>query len=80
MASAEEARAARARARAGWAGRVSRDGDHLPALAPLDSTPGERLAMVWRLTLDAWAFAGRPLPDYERSEAPGRVLRLADLE
>ena len=80
MSTEDEARAARARARATWAGRVARDGTHAPALAPPASTPGERLAMVWRLTLDAWAFSGRAIPDYERKDAPGRVLRLTDLE
>jgi hypothetical protein len=31
-------------------------------------TPGERVAMVWRITQDAWASSGRPLPTYTRSE------------
>jgi hypothetical protein len=38
-------------------------------------TPSERIAMVHQLTLDAWAMAGQPIPDYPRSEAPGRILR-----
>ena len=25
-----------------------------------DLTPGERMAMVWQLTQDAWAFKGEP--------------------
>lgn len=25
-----------------------------------DLTPGERMAMVWQLTKDAWAFKGEP--------------------
>jgi hypothetical protein len=31
--------------------------------------------MVWSLTLRAWRLGGTPLPDYPRSETPGRVLR-----
>ncbi|HVV82383.1 MAG TPA: hypothetical protein VHE35_04860 [Kofleriaceae bacterium] len=38
-------------------------------------TPGERIAMVWALTLDAWAMRGAPLPDYRRDEMPGRLVR-----
>ena len=39
------------------------------------TTAGERLAMVWPLAVQAWRLAGREIPDYERSEAPGRVIR-----
>jgi hypothetical protein len=38
-------------------------------------SPGERVALVWRLTQDAWASSGRPLPDYKRAETPVRILR-----
>jgi hypothetical protein len=31
--------------------------------------------MVWQVTLDAWALAGRTIPDYPRNEAPVRVIR-----
>ncbi|MCG5051486.1 MAG: hypothetical protein KA712_00865 [Myxococcales bacterium] len=37
--------------------------------------PGELVAMVWRLTQDAWAMSGMPYPDYSRSEMPGRLIR-----
>lgn len=40
----------------------------------------ERFAMVWRLTRDAWALSGRPMPDYPRAEAPGRLRRLDEEE
>ena len=46
-------------------------GDDLSAT----TTPAERIAMVWTLTLEAWAVAGRPLPVYRRDETPVRVLR-----
>ena len=35
----------------------------------------ERLAMVWPLTLVSWALAGREIPDYERENTPGTLLR-----
>ena len=35
----------------------------------------ERIAMVWQLTLDAWATSGKELPSYERSQMPGRLVR-----
>ena len=42
------------------------------------STPAERLAMVWALTLEAWELSGLPVPDYERQEIPVRRTRLRD--
>lgn len=48
-------------------------GDDLSAT----TTPAERVAMVWTLTLEAWSVAGRPLPDYRREDTPVRVLRRA---
>jgi hypothetical protein len=74
----EDDRAARAAVRASWPGGLRplaslRERDDLL----LDRTPAERMAMVWRLTLDAWALGGRELPDYARGDAPGRVLRSA---
>jgi hypothetical protein len=38
------------------------------------TTPEERLAVMWQLTLDAWASAGRPIPTYSRAETPIRVI------
>jgi hypothetical protein len=34
-----------------------------------------RLAMVWTLTRQQWAFAGLDIPRYARSEMPGRLIR-----
>lgn len=31
--------------------------------------------MMWELVVQSWAIAGRPIPDYERAEAPVRILR-----
>jgi hypothetical protein len=40
------------------------------------TTPEERLAMVWALTVEAWALGGRPMPAYPRTAAPVRLRRL----
>ena len=34
------------------------------------TTAEERLAMLWPLTLEAWALAGLPIPSYTRAAAP----------
>jgi hypothetical protein len=39
------------------------------------STVDERVALVWQLTQEQWALAGRAIPDYARADAPGRVIR-----
>ena len=67
-------RDARAKARATWPlthHRLDESSSDLVA----DTTPSQRVAMVWALTLDAWASSGRPLPDYRRSESPGQIRR-----
>ena len=43
-------------------------GDDLSAT----TTPEERLAMMWPLTLEAWALAGIEVPHYERRRTPVR--------
>lgn len=70
----DEARAARAAARRDWPIRVYKLGEEPPEDLSATTTPAERLAMMWPLTLDAWAFTGKPLPDYKRSETPIRVI------
>lgn len=65
----------RAKARANWPVRRFKLGEE-PSEDLSDSTTAEeRLAMVWRLTLDAWASAGKPIPQYDRKQAPGRIIR-----
>jgi hypothetical protein len=34
------------------------------------TTPEERLAMVWTLTVEAWSLSGRPIPAYSRIATP----------
>jgi len=63
--------------RSHWPVRVYRlgeePGDDLSAL----TTPAERLALVWELTLRAWALMGRPIPSYSRDRMPVEVRRPA---
>ena len=71
----DEGARARAAARAAWPGRKARLGDQDDSAAPAGATPSERVAMVWQLTLDAWAMMGQSIPTYTRAEMPGRVTR-----
>jgi dolichyl-phosphate-mannose--protein O-mannosyl transferase len=74
MQSDDDMRKLRAQARASWpVRRLKLQDEEAPDLSAL--TPGERIALVWRLTQDAWAFKGEPLPSYQRHDAPGRVIR-----
>lgn len=65
----------RRRARANWPVTVHRLGDEPP---PAPTTAEQRLAMMWELAVQAWALAGRPIPDYDRAHTPMRVLRRGD--
>jgi hypothetical protein len=75
---AEQARQRRAAARAGWPVRRFALGQEPADDLSRTTTAAERIAMVWRLTLDAWAMTGRPLPEYTREQMPGRVIRPSD--
>jgi len=74
----EDDRAARARARATWPGSVTTLDAQADAAIVRHGTALERLAMLWRVTLDAWASAGRALPTYSRATMPIRIVRAAD--
>jgi len=65
----------RAAARRGW--QIRRFERHRQPADDLSrtTTPAERIAIVWQLTLDAWAMSGEPLPDYTRDRMPGRLIR-----
>ena len=73
------ARDARRRARANWPVHKFRLGEE-PADDFTTFTVEQRLAMTWRMSRDAWASAGRALPEYSRSEMPIRVIRGAAKE
>jgi hypothetical protein len=40
------------------------------------TTAQQRLEMMWPLAKEAWLLSGRPIPDYRREDAPGRLFRL----
>ena len=68
----DDAAARRAR-RATWPVRIVRRGEE-----PHDSedtTPEERIAMMWELAVQAWGMAGIPIPDYDRAHTPIKVVR-----
>lgn len=74
----DEARQARARARANWPIRKFALGQEPPDdLSSL--TPSERFALVWQLTREAWAWRAAEIPRYTRAEIPGKVIRRRDL-
>lgn len=69
-------RTRRARARQSWGGGLTRldaPPSSTPPVAALD--PAERIANCWAISVDAFLLSGRPWPEYERSEIPGRMIR-----
>jgi hypothetical protein len=70
----DEARRLRAAARAGWPIRKVGLDDIGEDLSDV-TTAEERLAMMERLALDAWACAGLQWPRYVRADMPGRLVR-----
>lgn len=70
----EEARRQRALQRASWSIQKFKLGEE-PEDDLSHLTVAERVAMVWRVTQDAWASSGMPLPTYTRAEIPGRMIR-----
>ncbi|MCC6875249.1 MAG: hypothetical protein IT378_13160 [Sandaracinaceae bacterium] len=71
MSSFEERR----RQRASWPVRVVRLGEEELVDSRDASTIDERMALVWKLTRELWAFRGEPMPEYTRAQMPGRVVR-----
>lgn len=55
--------------RADWPIRVVSPSEDSPDLSA-STTPEQRLAMVWELTKEAWAWARLPLPAYDRASIP----------
>jgi hypothetical protein len=65
----------RAAARKGWPIRKHRLGEEPSDDLSGSTTAEERLQMMWQLAVDAWSLTDRPIPDYDRKEAPVRKLR-----
>jgi hypothetical protein len=68
----------RAEARRSWPVRKHRLGEEPSEDLSASTTAAERLGMMWRLAQDAWAMAGRPIPDYPRQEMPISKRHLHD--
>lgn len=65
----------RAAARKSWPIRKHRLGEEPSDDLRNSTTAEERLNMMWQLAVDAWSLSGKPIPDYNRNEAPVRKLR-----
>ncbi len=63
--------------RAEWPVRVYRLGEEPGDDLSAETTPAQRLAMMWPLALEAWAVAGRALPSYGRHDVPLSTRRMA---
>jgi hypothetical protein len=68
----------RAEARRSWPVRKYRLGEEPSEDLSATTTAAERLGMMWQLAQDAWAMAGRPIPDYPREQTPISKRRLHD--
>lgn len=64
----------RAARRASWPVRRLALGEESDDLSAQTSAT-ERIAMMWPLALEAWRMAGLPIPNYERRDAPTRLVR-----
>jgi hypothetical protein len=76
MSTPESSREARAEARRKtWTGRLTTLAEDRP---PDAETVQERLALLAEMSARAWALSGREVPNYDRANMPGRVLRPGD--
>jgi len=75
MGTLDAERRKRAQERASWPIRKFSLGSEPSDDLTGQTTGEERLSMMWELARRAWLLSGRPLPDYERHTAPGRVER-----
>lgn len=66
---------ARREARRSYAVRKSTLAEQDDSTDLKNTTAGERLGMMWQLSLDAWAFTGQPLAESRLSRHIVRVLR-----
>lgn len=55
--------------------RVKSLHDHTPDDDLANTTPAERIGMMWQLAVDAWAFKGEEIADPRVSRRTVRVLR-----
>ena len=69
------ARQARALARRSWPIRRYALGEEPSEDLAKSTSPDQRVAMVWPLTVLSWRLARLEIPDYDRRSAPGIVRR-----
>lgn len=62
--------------RRAWPVRIYRLGEEPGEDLSGVTTPAERIAMVWELSVRMWELTGQSLPTYTRGSMPGRVIRL----
>jgi hypothetical protein len=74
----QEAEDRRRAARAGWPVVRYRLGEEPIDDLSDETTPAQRIAMMWELAESAWKAAGRSLPTYERRNIPARLFRPGD--
>jgi len=65
----------RRRRRMGWPIRKVALGEEELADPRISEDVDARIALVWTLTRQQWAFGGLEIPQYRRSEMPGRIIR-----
>lgn len=63
---------ARTAKRAGWPLLITRLGEEPPD--GVDTSPEERIEMMWELSVRAYGMAGIPIPDYDRANTPIRIV------
>ncbi len=63
------------RDRAKWPVKVYKLGEEPSDDLSGSTTPEQRLAMMWELAERGWLLSGREIPDYQRKNTPGRVIR-----
>jgi hypothetical protein len=64
----------RAESRRTWVVHICRVEDQPRDDLSHQTTPDERLAMMWPLAVEAWRLSGRPIPVYNRASSPVKVL------
>lgn len=69
----------RKEARKNWpVNAVSATSEDVVTFAKTTSS-SERLAMMWQLSRDAWVMTGNKLPEYQRTNMPGKLVNSDEL-
>jgi hypothetical protein len=60
--------------RAAWPIRSFPIEDQPPDDISAQTTPQQRLAMMWSLAVEAWRVSGRAIPNYDRAQIAARLF------